>query len=196
MQYVGDDLVLISALVEPPLIRNPYPEKTDDSKSWYRSKLSDGKYSSQLLSENSEIIKRSSPRCITPVGKEDEELEVKQPVKNPEADLPGFLAKTPLVTDEKYRLEKDIHFESDFPTFSAYLKRTYGQTYQYRSREVSEPKSGRNANIERKSDVYGSLDDLESRKNKESERDRKAVNDHLYEYSISEFFVSVYSDPS
>ena len=79
--------------IEQSLNRNPYPEKTDDSKSWYRrSKLSDGKYSSQLLSENSEVIKRSSPRSITPPnGRENEELEMKQPVKNPEADLPGFL---------------------------------------------------------------------------------------------------------
>ena len=119
------------------LTKNPYPETTDDSKSWYRSKLSDGGYSSKLFAENSELLKRTSPRSVTPNKRDVEETDTKSIPFKPkdvpsEADLPGFFAKTSQQADE-HRFEKDIHFEAEFPTFSAYLKRTYGQTYQYRT---------------------------------------------------------------
>ena len=91
---------------------------TDDTKSYYKSK--------QLLSENAEVLKSSYQSSVS------------SPAQHRPEELPGFLAKTPHLTAEQGQQERDLHFESEFPTFSAYLRRTYGQTYSYRTRENSE----------------------------------------------------------
>ena len=101
---------------------------TDDSKSYYKSR--------QLLSENAELLKHSyeNSRSSTPQPSHEDQAKGK---KEPQ-ELPGFLTKTPLLTTDPLKQERDVHFESEFPTFSAYLRRTYGQTYSYRTRENSE----------------------------------------------------------
>ena len=162
--------------------KNPFPETTDDSKSWYRSKIS---------SDRSEVHKARSPRSMSPLSKENLDTgpsnNVKQTSRNNDvgngSELPGFLAKTPLVIEQN-RLEKDIHFESEFPTFSAYLKRTYGQTYQYRNRDSSDEKDlVRDKNIDNcvKSSCEG--EESAQRKNRQSEMDQRGINDRANEYS-------------
>ena len=148
---------------------------TDDSKSWYQSRMSDSK----LVSDQG---MGKSPRSVTPVNHEQEKYEnkTKSEVKNGETIIPGFLSKTQQLDVEK-KLDQNIHFDSEFPTFSAYLKRTYGQSYTYRTRESSETsEKGEKRNNDEKN--LKSID--ESQKTKDTERSR--VNDLSYEYSISD----------
>lgn len=50
--------------------------------------------------------------------------------------LPSFIdQKNSTRTENTENILEEKLFESEFPSFSAYLKRTYGQTYQYRQRE-------------------------------------------------------------
>ena len=50
--------------------------------------------------------------------------------------LPSFIdQKSSTRTENTENVLEEKLFESEFPSFSAYLKRTYGQTYQYRQRE-------------------------------------------------------------
>ena len=148
---------------------------TDDSKSWYQSKMSDNK----LISDQGT---GKSPQSVTPVNREHEKYEnkTKSELKNGETIFPGFLSKTQLMDVEK-KLDQDIHFDSEFPTFSAYLKRTYGQSYTYRTRESSETsEKGEKRNNDENN--LKTVDD--SQKTKDIER--RQVNDLSYEYSISD----------
>ena len=53
-------------------------------------------------------------------------------------ELPSYLSQEPDRQQESEintpRPDLDLMFEAEFPTFSKYLRRTYGQTYQYRTR--------------------------------------------------------------
>ena len=161
--------------------RNPYPETTDDSKSWYRSKH--GAAPAQLPPDTATSAHKPRPG-------HDTELKITGKSSDPsqDSDLPGFLAKTPYVKEEN-KLENDIHFESEFPTFSAYLKRTYGQTYQYRTREsseTSEKEAAAGGRGGREADGASS-DHPDKRTMREAgDRDRRNINDPLCEYSISD----------
>ena len=79
------------------------------------------------------------PRGTRQEREEQQPRRSRQEREEPQ-ELPGFLAKTPHYPPplQSRQLEKDVHFEAEFPTFSAYLKRTYGQTYSYRTRDNSE----------------------------------------------------------
>ena len=148
---------------------------TDDSKSWYQSKMSDNKLASDQGTGK-------SPRSVSPVKElEQEQSDKKQKteMKNLESSVPGFLSKIQQIDVEKKR-DQDIHFDSEFPTFSAYLKRTYGQSYTYRTRESSETseKGEKRCNEER------NLESVDGSKRKDIERNR--ANDLSYEYSISD----------
>ena len=152
---------------------------TDDSKSYYK------RNSAQLLEENAELLKHS--RSTTPTHREDREEEKprEQQVRGPRQEreeargsrqeLPGFLAKTPHYTPapQTRHLEQDVHFEAEFPTFSAYLRRTYGQTYSYRTRDNSESEDNP-ARYQTKTDGSGTAGsvqpaDSEEKKTKEKE---------------------------
>lgn len=147
---------------------------TDDSKSWYQSKMSDNKLASDQGTGK-------SPRSVTPVNPEQEQTDnkPKTEMKIKESSIPGFLSQTQQFDVEK-KLDRDIHFDSEFPTFSAYLKRTYGQSYTYRTRESSETseKGEKRCNEER------NLESVDGSKRKDIERNR--ANDLSYEYSISD----------
>ena len=148
---------------------------TDDSKSWYQSKISDNK----LIFDQGT---GKSPQSVTPVNREHEKYEnkTKSENKNGETIIPGFLSKTQLLDVEK-KLDQDIHFDSEFPTFSAYLKRTYGQSYTYRTRESSETsEKGEKRNNDEND--FKTVDEIQKTKDIE----RSQVNDLSYEYSISD----------
>ena len=147
---------------------------TDDSKSWYQSKMSDNK-----LASDQETGK--SPRSVTPLNREQGQSDnkPKTEMKNGESSIPGFLSKTQQFDVEK-KLDQDIHFDSEFPTFSAYLKRTYGQSYTYRTRESSET-SGKG---EKRNNEEKNLESVDESKRMDIERNR--ANDLSYEYSISD----------
>ena len=167
----------LTAMESEPKVKQEksYGSETDDSKSWYQSKLLDTKLSSDQAA-------RLSPRSVTPVNREQEKSDRKSKSDNKIADasIPGFLTKTKVLGEEK-KLEQDVHFDSEFPTFSAYLKRTYGQTYTYRTRESSETseKGDNRFNNEEKN-----AECLDEPRKKDIEGDR--VNDLPYEYSISD----------
>ena len=84
---------------------------------------------------------REEQQAKEPRGSRNEKEE-QQPrgSRQERQELPGFLAKTPHYPppQQTRQLEQDAHFEAEFPTFSAYLRRTYGQTYSYRTRDNSE----------------------------------------------------------
>ena len=158
--------------------RNPFPETTDDSKSWYQNKLSAGG------DERTDSLRRRSPRSKSPVSQDQDIIGLKQTSQHKdvgkqqlvESELPGFLAKTSSSGIEN-RLEKDIHFESEFPTFSAYLKRTYGQTYQYRNRDNSSEES--NQRIRAGEDKIRHEDNYQ-RSSRQAEMDQVNVKDKEY----------------
>ena len=147
---------------------------TDDSKSWYQSKMSDNKLASDQGTGK-------SPRSVTPVNREQGQSDnkPKAEMKNGESSIPGFLSKTQQFDVEK-KLDQDIHFDSEFPTFSAYLKRTYGQSYTYRTRESSET-SEKGEKLYNEERNLKSVDD-----SKRMDIERNRANDLSYEYSISD----------
>merc|ERR1719419_992706 len=95
--------------------------------------------------------------------------------------LPSFMEQNaPL--EKKYEEKEDLQFETEFPSFSAYLKRTYGQTYQYRQREMMT----REENKTKVSDV-----------NKEENNTRATNEDHFNQNDIkgNQFKENDYTKP-
>jgi len=96
-----------------------------------------------------------------------------------ENPIPLFIEHQNSVSRESLKTEgettlEEKQFESEFPSFSAYLKRTYGQTYQYRQREL-EPEDGMTSG---KSEVEGMTKQTNSDNDQDPRRKNKDKMDN------------------
>eukprot|EP00090_Calanus_glacialis_P039256 TRINITY_DN6836_c0_g1_i1.p1 TRINITY_DN6836_c0_g1~~TRINITY_DN6836_c0_g1_i1.p1 ORF type:complete len:1415 (-),score=336.65 TRINITY_DN6836_c0_g1_i1:219-4286(-) len=107
---------------------------------------------SNIIADNEELRnpkgdhirkKEKNSKDVKIQPKNENPLIQTMPVKV-EAPIPLFMeasGSTGGISTETGQTMEEKLFESEFPSFSAYLKRTYGQTYQYRQREMGTPDS-------------------------------------------------------